>query len=680
MKRHIFYVALGVATILSNQAFAKDIKLEKIIVKDEEEKSQGTLTVPSNALAEAAIKQTAGGVALVDVEDFADEYSMNLQDTLAYVPGVYAQKRFGEEVRISIRGSGLSRGFHMRGLQLLQDGIPFNLADGAADFQEADTLSFQRLEVYKGGNALQYGGTTLGGSVNMISKTGASDTGNQFRSEIGTNDTFRLNAKSGQVYDWGDSFINMTGTSAEGFREHSAQENLKLNSNLGIKLSDNAETRFYLSDNIIIQELPGSVSRFNALNNPKMADSSAISADQHRDIRSTRISNKTTVTLDNGDEMNVGAFLNAKNLFHPITPFVGIIDQQSYDYGLFAERSGSYDMGDNFNLYRTGITTQIGNTEALVFQNVGGSRGTKTADAEQTASNIVMYGENNFYITPEIALVAGAQLSLAQRDVEDNLTAAESDSKSYGSFNPKFGVLYEPTENLQYFANISKSYEAPTFSELTQSGNPAGFIDVKAQSAWTAEIGTRGESGKLAWDASIYRAWVNNELLQFTTGAGIPASTFNANNTIHQGLELGFDVALTKAITWKNAYTYSDFFFQNNSQFGNNTIAGQPPHFVQTELRYNDSDGWFIAPNIEWSSRADVDFSNELESPSFVLFGATAGVDITEEVSVYFDARNLLDKNYISTFSTITDKDLVSNNVFYAGDGRAVFAGLKVEF
>ncbi|MGB1539707.1 MAG: TonB-dependent receptor plug domain-containing protein, partial [Rickettsiales bacterium] len=112
-------------------------------------------------------------------------------DTLAYVPGVYAQKRFGEEVRLSIRGSGLSRGFHLRGLTLLQDGIPFNLADGSADFQEADSLAFQRLEVFKGGNALQYGSTTLGGAVNMVTKTGNSDPGHQLRLEAGSFNTYR---------------------------------------------------------------------------------------------------------------------------------------------------------------------------------------------------------------------------------------------------------------------------------------------------------------------------------------------------------------------------------------------------------------------------------------------------------------------------------------------------------
>ena len=56
--------------------------------------------------------------------------------------------RFGQEVRLSIRGSGISRGFHMRGLTLLQDGIPINLADDNGDFQELDPQVFERIDVY----------------------------------------------------------------------------------------------------------------------------------------------------------------------------------------------------------------------------------------------------------------------------------------------------------------------------------------------------------------------------------------------------------------------------------------------------------------------------------------------------------------------------------------------------
>lgn len=75
--------------------------------------------------------------------------------------------------RLSIRGYGLSRGFHLRGINLLQDGIPFNFSDGSGDFQEIDPLILQHVEVYRGGNDLRYGAASLGGAINMATPTAA---------------------------------------------------------------------------------------------------------------------------------------------------------------------------------------------------------------------------------------------------------------------------------------------------------------------------------------------------------------------------------------------------------------------------------------------------------------------------------------------------------------------------
>lgn len=134
-----------------------------------------TLIVTAPDLANAAetlAAATPGGTDIIGYEDFADRLPVSLRDVLAYSPGVYLQPRYGQEVRISIRGSGISRGFHMRGLTLLQDGIPINLADDNGDFQELEPIFFDHLEVYRGANALRFGSGTLGGAVNGVTPTG----------------------------------------------------------------------------------------------------------------------------------------------------------------------------------------------------------------------------------------------------------------------------------------------------------------------------------------------------------------------------------------------------------------------------------------------------------------------------------------------------------------------------
>jgi iron complex outermembrane receptor protein len=86
-----------------------------------------------------------------------------------------------------------------------------------------------------------------------------------------------------------------------------------------------------------------------------------------------------------------------------------------------------------------------------------------------------------------------------------------------------------------------------------------------------------------------------------------------------------------------------------------------------------------LEPNIEALSHTKVDFSNTLEAPGYVLLGLGAGYNINDDINVYVDGRNLLDKEHIATFSTIVDTS-ANTSVFYPGDGRRVFAGVKVQF
>ena len=89
------------------------------------------------------------------------------------MPGVFVQPKWGEDSRLSIRGSGLSRNVHGRGVQLLMDGvIPITTADGGSDFQEIDPTAYRYIEVYKGANALRYGANQLGGAINFVMPTG----------------------------------------------------------------------------------------------------------------------------------------------------------------------------------------------------------------------------------------------------------------------------------------------------------------------------------------------------------------------------------------------------------------------------------------------------------------------------------------------------------------------------
>src|SRR5690606_15037203 len=105
-------------------------------------------TAPGIDAARAEAARVAGGASVVGREEYSGARSSNLYDVFALTAGVFVQPRFGaEEARLSIRGSGLQRTFHMRGITLLQDGVPITLADGGGDFQAIEPLALAYTEV-----------------------------------------------------------------------------------------------------------------------------------------------------------------------------------------------------------------------------------------------------------------------------------------------------------------------------------------------------------------------------------------------------------------------------------------------------------------------------------------------------------------------------------------------------
>lgn len=666
------------ACVCACPSYAADRSLEEVFVFGERE---GSLTVPGVDAAERELARIPGGVALVSAEAFEQRYALNVKDMLALTPGVFAEQRWAEEVRLSIRGSGIARSFHLRGIELLQDGVPINQADGSGDFQEVDPLVQRYVEVYKGGNGLRYGASSLGGAINFVTPTGfTARAPRALRLEAGSFDTYRAHASAAGVGDAWDYYSAVTWVSAEGWREQSRQASARFSGNVGYRFGDRAETRFYLSYNHIDQEVPGTLSFEDALERPRSAPAVNVLNDYARDVRSLRISNKTAWRVA-GARVEAGAYLNDKDIYHPIFQ---VVDQESLDYGAFARVQFASDLWGVHHAWTLGANVKANAMDALRFVNVGGERGALTAEARQRARNVEVYAEDRIELAPRWQLTLGLQALRAVRDHEDRLAPAASDERSFEGVNPSIGVMWRWHEDAQLFANLTRSYEVPTWSELNQAPF-VGFVPLDAQRAWTFEVGTRGTLGAVRWDVTAYRARVDGELLQYTVDADFPAATFNAPRTVHQGLEAGVEVGFPLAAAWhlelRGAYTLNDFSFSDDPQYGDNALPGIPLHALRAELRLAHTTGWHVAPLIEWVPRgAYVDYRNTLRTPSYATLGLSAGYDLSENVSLYLDARNLTDKRYISNFSAVLDAQADPGTVFYPGEPRAVFCGVRLNF
>jgi iron complex outermembrane receptor protein len=649
----------------------------------------GSLTVPTAAEAAQEINQTPGAVEVVPASSWQDTPAATLKDMLDFTPGVFAQPKWGGDSRLSIRGSGLARYYHLRGIELLQDGVPMNNADGSADFQMIDPSAYQFVEVYKGANALRFGAATLGGAINFVSPTGHDSDRFQARVDTGSFGWRRTQASTGFVSGKVDGFITGSWQRESGFREHSRNHAVRVNGNLGLRLANNAETRFYLFSGSARNQLPGSVTRNAALHDPRRAAAINVLNDWQRNDDVTRISNRTTFISGN-TTYEAGGWFSRMRLDHPIYQY---LDNGYNDYGLYARAQNETPIAGHDNRATLGLRWSAGTVNARNYVNSGGQKNGLLSHVNNRADNITVYGENAYHVVPDVSLIAGFQYLSAERKQTDLFNgvgpANRSGSRTYNLFNPKLGVLWQAGPTWQVYGNVSRSGEPPTFGDM-QFSTQNDLARLNAQRGTTIEVGTRGSSKDWKWDVAAYRARLKNEIECVSSQFNICQVAQNLDHTIHQGIEAGLQWTALRglfvdqarssdSLNLKVAYTYSNFYFQNDPIWGNNQLPGMPRHYLRGELVYKHPSGFYGGPTVEWVPQAYyADNANTLKTAPYALLGLRAGYN-QGPYSLFIEGRNLTNRTYIASAS-ITDRANTSSPLFEPGAGRAVYVGLQIRY
>lgn len=673
-KKHLLQSLVVALHSVPLAGTAQDLTAPEVQVVAPKSAPVAAPTAPGIEAARERLDLAPGGANVVDAETYKTGRASTVQDTLGLSPGIFIQSRIpgGAEARLSIRGSGIQRTFHLRGIKLMQDGVPLNQADGAADFQALEPLAARYVEVYRGANALAYGSTTLGGAVNYVTYSGHDAAPLQARIEAGSYGYLRGQLSGAIVKDALDGYASVSHFSLDGYQEHSQQHDYRLFGNLGLRINEHLETRFYALNVNTDSELPGALTKQALEEDPRDANPANIAGNQKRDFDLTRIANRTVYSLGEA-RIEAGAWAAHKKLFHPIFQVLDII---SDDYGFDLRFVSESPFLGRRNLLTIGFSPALTEQTDDRYANVGGNRGARTAQSDQTATNLDLYVENQHYVGPADALILGAQASRASRKYEDLFLANGDNSfdTDYEAFSPKVGWRHEFTPAVQMFANFSRSFEPPSFGEL--AGGP-GITQVRAQKADTVEIGSRGMLPGLEWDAALYHARVEDELLSQNDASGNPRGTVNAPKTVHTGLEAAIVKSLGP-VDLRVAYLWNDFHFDGDPVYGDNRLPGIPEHFIRGEALYRAAGGFYAGPTFEWSPRRyPVDMANTLYADDYAIVGVKIGAQAGKGFSWFVEGRNLTNETYAATTGVLADANGADAAAFYPGEGRGIYAGLE---
>jgi iron complex outermembrane receptor protein len=660
-------------------------------------------TTPGIEQAREELGQVPGGATLITTNDYRSAATGSLSTFLAMVPGVFsAPEAGGQGARLSIRGSGIQSD-GVLGVTLLQDGIPINEGDGEADIELFDLGAIQYAEVFRGADAMRYGALGLGGAINVVSLTGRDVGPLNGRIEGGSFGYHLEQVSSGGADGRWDWIIGADEQHSDGFRSHSDEGTLRALGSIGYRVLPDWEDRLWVSYIRLRRDLPDDLTKEQLAADPRQSGQDSFDQQLGQQWWTVRIADKLSIVAGQRS-VEAGIALSHRwwhenDLYVPDDP-QGVWHYESNGIAgnlTLTDRTPWFEQGNQL------IISMLPNWESEPdhrFANDNGQPGVAIEDDRSQATNLIWTVEERHALSPHWMLLAGAQLVLAKRTYQDTLSSSPTygttNRQSFTGFNPKLGVIDEPVEKIQLYANLSRSFQPPSFDDLVQLGSGAtpgfSYQPLLAESATTAEIGMRNQRDGMTWELSLYRSWIHHELLALYDQFGNDIGTVNASPTIHQGVEaaLGLDLLAAAApadgtarhLQFEQSCTFSSFTFQDDPLYGHDRIAGIPPLLYRASLIYQDPCGLYLGPTLEWCPlRVPVDEANTLYADPYLLLGARAGWQWSQRLRVFVSASNLTNRTYAAVVAPIADaRNPADPAVFRPGNGRTLVGGVEASW
>ena len=683
--------------------------------------SEVVVTVARNRI--PTLTDVAGNTAVISADRVELGRAANIADVLKFQPGLQAQSSTGEEAtRFSMRGSGIIRaaGSWGTGIQFLFDGLTLTTPEGSP-FEYYEGLANNYTEIYPGANAFEFSPSTQGGAINFVPHTGYDSSPLLARVEGGSYGYNREQVSSGQVIGPLDYYISATHFGSDGFRDGNGSYSQRLVGDVGYRFSDDFKTRLlfeYAQQNtrsatsLTLAQALQDPNQSAYSNTPQTYTGAAGQTEQsmRREKGSTILGDYSTLDLNPNSDIE-GGFLyknfplrNEGGGFTPgdwdvkdlaITLRYKRGDQLFGDHQNNSEiawiYAGVLPDSTNRGLY---IGPHTAATPTTLFKaTFGGYDGTLLVKDDLEIAH-------GFWLTTGLASIWQQRVSNIQNFV---LATTADETENFNTVVPRFGLRYDFNPHLQVYGNYSGSDEAPIAHQLpvtasltiAGSGGLKESVDnanayIRNQTQQNLEAGVRGEVGVFKWDVAVFHTYVQHEILTQVVGNPnvsnpVTITSNSASPTTHEGLEGTLDVTLWQSggssLAWRSALTVDHFQFVNDPVYHNNQIPAVPEDFYQGELNYVDRSGFYAGLSLESVlSKYPVDFYNQLDVPSYAIYGARVGYRSPDKKwEVYLQGDNLGDAHYIAA-TTTTALGNAASAVFSPGETRNFSIGLTHAF
>ncbi len=571
--------------IIPSLLYAGEVNLGTVIVNGD----------PSTYKAgDVSPEETSSFSSVIKKESF-ESRSVSISEVIEKESSVQVRQTggLGSFSSLSLRGASSDQ------IMIFMDGIPLNdNAGGGVDLSTISLSDVDSIEVYKGFTPINFGRSSIGGAINIVTNRAKKGLKGNLTVEYGSFNTFKIspfiNHKPGK-FDYivsGDyqsskndfTFLNDNGTQWNPLDDKWEKRNnaqfrqgtfllsggYDLTKDVRLELSNqyfskgqnlpswnnspNTNTHFYT-----VRDLTSIKMIINNIGNMNLSSASRLDNSYKRE------------TYDDRDNsLGVGAQYNEYKTI-------------SYGYNQF------FELPTKYNIIDLVIDLHKEDYETKDLLNVDVTAPSSRNIYSFSAEDKILILDGRFIISPAFTF----------EYFDNNFDSSSAPrSESHGYFNPKLGVRYSMLGWLTLKTNLAKYIREPSFFELFgDRGLFVGNSDLKAESGVNFDIGPEFNWNKMFFSVVYFSSKVTDVISYVYNARGVGQAVNISSSTIN-GIETELKIEKIKHVALNANYTWQSAINENTIQaFNGKKLPGRFEHSFSTrlELKYG-----FIKPYYEF--------------------------------------------------------------------------------
>jgi len=693
------------------------------------EQSEGAEAIPEYELSDVSIvskrfQKRPEGISLSATipAETDSQPTRTMKESMESLPGIVLRQANGpRDFSIMIRGLGAKTTFAIRDIKIYEDGFIQTQSDGLSRLDLHDPWFMRSVEVTRGASSSLYDNYALGGMVQFRTRRGSDINGVETFLSGGSYGYQKYGLAVGQETDKIDIALLASQVKEDGYIQNSNYNTQTLNFNFRFKMDDKQNFYFKAISNWLDTKVPTRLTQAQFIANERQAGgaqttctsgifnagcANALLLNQSRVDRRTILGGMYERQINANTVLTTEADYDVKDIQQT---FSQIGENTNPNYKTYTDLRHEGRLGEMPLKSYIGIFANQMDQKGNSFQNLAdgfGTKGTLIQNSRGSIFNIGARFREELEFAPTWILAAGlgfeqshVSVSATNYNNAGALASRASAGLNFSNWAPETSLTWRPAEGYRHWIRGSTGYGIPTFANLLRdpvTGLPGTNFNLKPQKNLNVEIGTESKLDKtLAVQLVGFMTFFKDEIITQTISAGNTASV-NADASKYLGIETSFDWRPVAGARISGAYTHIDARYVN---FSDRTVAGflvrdgkhvpnVPSDVLNGKVAYEHAPtGWGGWVEGSYYNSYFLNNSNTFSIPSYVV--ANVNIHKNFELSnswfrfakFYLEVDNIADKKYAASGTVIggeTTAAAASNQIFFAGYGRAIYGGVTL--